>query len=122
MKVIKFIFVTLFLCAFALTEVNAQATVVKDDLGYWAIYAPSGYYYAYDSQEVLTPDGTLNLRINIQLPLDDEWVVEAILNGKYELEGWYANTMAGVIPVIITIYPNGRLKVEGHLEMEPDPE
>mgnify|MGYP003593512176 CR=1 FL=1 len=116
MKAIKFIFVTLFLCAFALTEVNAQAVVVKDQT-WWAF----GYYESYDAQEVLTPDGTVNLRINFQFDLTDPMIVEAILNGPYSIEdfAWGDN---GMIPIVVTFYPNGRVKVNGHLEMEPDPD
>lgn len=120
MKTLKFLFITLFVSALALTEVNAQAVIVKDDLEYWAIPASSGWIEPYDVMEVYTPDGTVYFRVNAEFPLDDPWIVEAILYGKYTIDYWYAYTDYGWIPIEIVIFPNGRVKITGHFEMEPD--
>jgi|LSQX01.3.fsa_nt_gb hypothetical protein len=73
------------------------------------------HFIAYNSHEVLTPDGTGNLRINWTFDLTHPIIVEAIMYGKYTIE-ITAKGYNGPIPSIATFYPNGRVKLIRHLE------
>jgi hypothetical protein len=110
MKSFKVLFVLLLLGGFFSTNANAQALVVKDNV------FTLDDYPSFHSQEVVTPDGTINLRVHLQLPLDHFLVAHAIyLGGKYI----YTTTVItdnGAIPIEVTIYFNGKVKVNGHLE------
>jgi hypothetical protein len=109
MKTLKVFLVTLFLSSMVATAVNAQAVIVKDQN--WYYYG----YVSYDAHEVVTPDGTINLRINWQFNMDDPMILEAIMNGSYSIA---VNAISdyGVVPGIATFFKNGRVKFNGHLE------
>lgn len=109
MKTLKVLLVTLILGGIFATTANAQADVVKDQD--WYYYG----YVSYDAHEVVTPDGTINLRVNFLFDLDHYRIVEAILYGNYSISS-NAISDYGVIPCTITFYQNGRVKVNGHLE------
>lgn len=115
MKLLKTLFaIVIVSCLFAST-VNAQAVVEKDNT--WWLY---GTYTSVDHHQVITPDGSVYFRVSFEVPLTDPLIVAAIAGGKYTVEtnvwlndgvNWY------LVPVIITFYPNGKVKARGHLEV-----
>jgi len=103
----------LFLTCIAASTVNAQAVIIKDDN--WIFWTPDGLLYSYDSHQVTTQAGTINIRINTQFPLTHPLIVEAIKNGSYVLPG-YVETPIGWIEGTATIFPNGRVKFNVHYQ------
>lgn len=106
MKAIKLIFALfIFSCIFAST-VNAQAVVKKDQT--WYLFG----YASYDSREVVTPNGTVNLRINFIFNLTNKYIFKAITHGVYS-ETILARVDNGFLECTGTYYPDGRVKVIG---------
>ena len=110
MKTFKVLFVLLLLGGFFSTNANAQALVVKDN-----VFTLDGYP-SFHSQEVVTPDGTINLRVHLQLPLDHWLVAYAVISGGKYVYTTTVITVNGAIPVEVTIHHNGKVMVNGHLE------
>ncbi len=108
MKAFKVLFVMLLLGGFFVSNADAQALVVKN--GLWTLDG----HPAFHSREVVTPSGTINLIIHLQLPVDNWIIMHAImLGGKFS----YAPIITsdyGEIPGVITVYPDGRVMVNAH--------
>lgn len=112
MKTLKSIFIILFLSLILVSMADAQAIVQKDQVYSLDFY---GYYESFDSQQVVTPDGTINIRINFMLPLDHPYINMAILYGPISM---YARvpTIYGTLVGILTFYPNGRVMFNAHTD------
>lgn len=109
MKTIRILLVTLFLGCIAATSVNAQAQVVKDQDWYYMGYT------SYDAQQVVTPDGTVNLRINWKFDMDDPMILQAIMYGNYTIQVWAWGDF-GLLLGTVTVYKNGRVMFNGHTD------
>lgn len=104
LKLISAFFI--FGCIFAST-VHAQAVVVKDQT--WKLFGCESY----DAHEVLTPNGTVNLRINFMLNLTNKYIFKAITHGVYSETIWAVGDN-GTVECTGTYYPDGRVMVIGH--------
>lgn len=107
MKSLKILLVTLFLSCVAATASHAQAVVEKDQNWHFENYV------SYDSHQVVTPNGTINLRVNWKLELDHPYIAYAILNGTWSVEV-NANGNFGTIVGTLTFYRTGRVMFSGH--------
>ncbi|MFZ5431264.1 MAG: hypothetical protein ACOZDD_13595 [Bacteroidota bacterium] len=109
MKTLKILVVTIFLACIAATSAYAQAEVVKDQNWYYMGYV------SYDAQQVVTPDGTINLRVNFKFDLTHPYIVQAILYGTWSMNVW-AHGDFGSLLGTMTFYRNGRVMFNGHTD------
>jgi len=113
MKTKSFFLTLILICFIGISQINAQALVQKDDT--WGYMG----YVSFDAHEVITPDGTVNLRVNFQFDLTHPMILDAIANGPYQIDvpvyghidDYYYSFIATA-----TVYPNGRVKINGHAE------
>lgn len=112
MKTLKSIFIILFLSLILVSMADAQALVQKDQVYSLDFF---GYYESFDSHEVVTPDGTVNIRVNFMLPLDHPYIAYAALYGPVSI---YAgvSTVYGTLVGILTFYPNGKVMFNAHTD------
>ena len=70
-------------------------------------------YVSYDAHEVITPDGSVNVRGNFMCDLTESYIIKAIVSGEYEQEwDFLTQNIDGIwcqIHAIVTFYPNGRV-------------
>ncbi len=112
MKSFKFYFAIVVLSLIFSGPVSSQSLVVKDHV--WHLDTGFKTYDSYDAHGVYTPFGNINLRINFQLDMRDPLVLIAVEEGPITF-GLDITTGGIVVPCMVTVFPNGRLKVNGHL-------
>jgi len=112
MKSFRIVFAIFVLCFVFSGPASSQALVVKDHV--WHLDTGYKTYDSYDAQGVYTPFGNINIRINFQLDTKDPLVLIAIEEGPISFD-FFITTGDIVVPCTITVFPNGRLKVNGHL-------
>ena len=117
MKNLKIVFAFIALSFVFCSPVSSQALLVKDHV--WHLNTGFKTYDSYDAQGVYTPIGNINIRINFQLDMDDELVLIAKQEGRPISFDYFVKTKVTgveiVVPCTFTVFPNGRLKVNGHL-------
>lgn len=112
MKSFRIVFAFLVLSLLFSLPASSQALVVRDHV--WHLNTGFKTYDSYDAQGVYTPFGKINLRINFQLDSKDPLVQIALQEGPITFD-FYVTTGGIAVPCTITVFPNGRLKVNGHL-------
>jgi hypothetical protein len=112
MKNLRIVLVLVLLSFIFPVPASSQAVVVKDHV--WHLNTGYKTYDSYDAQGVYTPGGNINLRINFQMDMNDPLVLVAIEEGPITFD-FFVTTGSIVVPCTVTVFPNGRLKVNGHL-------
>jgi hypothetical protein len=112
MKALKIVFALIFLSCLSAGTAKAQAILVKDHP--WHLETGYGYYESYDAQGVYTPGGNINIRINFLLDLKDPLILIAKEEGPFSFE-FFVTTQKIIVPCTVTVFPNGRVKINAHL-------
>lgn len=112
MRTIRLLFILILFTLLPAGFAHGQAVMEKDHT--WHMYIGTDEFISYDAFQVYTPGGNINLRINFLIDPENPYIQWAREEGPITFD-IVITTRGFKVPSTITFFPNGRVKVNGHL-------